>query len=249
MKRLALAAALAALAIPPALASDAPEPKADGRWRGNFTLGLSYSAGNTDETTASLAGEAARATAQGKLGVAATARAGRSRQGGVESTTAELYKLGGRYDRNLATRHFAFAGLDLEHDGLQQLDLRSTANAGLGWHVIKGGDDTLDVFAGVGATRENYEAFTREFAEVVLGEESRHRISGAVTLRQKLAVYRNLEDSGEYRAAVEAGLATAIAAGWTFNVALTSRYVSNPLPGLDRTDTLLLVGVGGSFGP
>ena len=74
MTRLATAAAIAALAIPPALASGTPDPKADGRWRGNFTLGLSYSAGNTDEATASLAAEAARATAGGKLGVAATAR-------------------------------------------------------------------------------------------------------------------------------------------------------------------------------
>lgn len=249
MKRLAPTAALAALAIAPAFAHDEAAPKADGLWRGSLTLGVSASSGNTDEITASLAADAARATATDKLSLAATARGGRSEKDGVTATTAELFKAGGRYDRDIARRHFAFAGLDLEHDGLQQLDLRSSVNAGAGWHAIRDDRATFDVFAGIGASRESYEALTREFAEVVLGEESSHRLSDAVTLRQKLVFYPNLEDSGEYRAAFDATLATAIAAGWTFNATLSSRYVSNPLPGLEGTDTLLLVGVGARFGP
>ena len=163
--------------------------------------------------------------------------------------TAEMFKLGGRYDRDLTPRHFAFGGLGFEHDRLQQLDLRTSLNAGVGYHVLADEGHTFDLFGGLGASSERYETLTRDFAEAVLGEESAHKITADTSLRQRLAFYPNLEDAGEYRAEFEATLATALAAGWTFNVTLSNRYVSNPLPGLENTDTQLFVGVGGKFGP
>lgn len=245
MQRIALFAAALAVFAAPAFA----QTKTDGEWRGNLSLGLSYSSGNTDANSLSLAADAVRATADDKITLGAQALHGESKNAGVTTKTADFFRMGGRYDRNLSERLFGFGGLDLEHDKLQRLDLRSTLNAGLGYHVIADKDNTFDVFGGVGATREKFPTLSRNFAEVVLGEESSHKLSEGTTFKQRLAVYPNLKDSGEYRAHFDATLATALSAGWNFNVTLSSRYVSNPLPGLKTTDTLLLVGIASKFGP
>lgn len=244
MRTIALAAALA-LAAAPALA----QPKKDGNWRGSLTLSLSLSSGNTESTNASLAAEAARATGRDKVTLSAKALRGESETAGVTTKTAALYQLGGRYDRDLNDRLFAFGSAGLERDELQRLDLRSSLGAGLGWHAIATPETTFDLFAGVGATREEYATRSRSFTEVVIGEESSHRITDTTTFSQKLSLFPNLEESGEYRANFDATLATAIAAGWTFNVTLTHRHVSDPQPGLEKGDTLLLVGVASKFGP
>ncbi len=245
MKRLALIAAVAATILGPALA----QAKTDGEWRGTMSLSLSYSSGNTDASALSLGADAARATAADKLTLGATALRSQTKTAGVTSKTAELYKFGGRYDRNLGDRLFGFGSANVERDKLQLLDLRSSLGAGVGHHVIDNPETTFDVFAGLGVTREEFTTFSRDFSEVVLGEESSHKLFENTTFKQKLSVFPNLKDSGEYRANFDATLATAIAAGWTFNVTLANRYVSNPQPGLKTTDTLLLVGVASKFGP
>lgn len=245
MKMLALVAALSAAFAAPAFA----QAKPDGEWRGTMSLSLSYSAGNTDANALSLGADAARATAADKFTLAATALRSQTRSAGVTSKTAELYKLGGRYDRNLGNRYFGFGSANVEKDKLQLLDLRTSVGAGMGYHVIDTPETSFDIFGGLGATREEFTASSRSFTEVVVGEESSHKLFENTTFKQKLSVFPNLKDTGEYRASFDATLATAIAAGWTFNVTLSNRYVSNPQPGLKTTDTLLLVGVASKFGP
>jgi putative salt-induced outer membrane protein YdiY len=244
MKRIALAAVALAVLATPAFA----QTKTDGEWRGNLSLGLSYSAGNTDANSLSLGADAVRATVEDKITLGATALRGESKTAGVTTKTAELFKMGGRYDRNFSDRLFGFGGLDLEHDKLQRLDLRSTLSGGVGYHVIADKETTFDVFGGLGLTREKFEPFARNFSEILLGEESSHKLSESTTFKQRLVVYPNLKDSGEYRANFDATLATAISSGWNFNVTLSNRYASNHLPGLKSSDTLLLIGVSSKFG-
>ena len=245
MKILVLVAALAATAAVPALAQDKP----DGEWRGKLSFALSFSSGNTDANSLSLGADAVRATADDKITLATTALRSESKSAGVTTKTAELFKVGGRYDRNLDKRYFAFGALDFEKDKLQQLDLRSSLGAGLGYHVVATKETTFDIFGGLGATREEFTTSSRNFTEVILGEESSHQITESTAFKQRLAIYPNLKDSGEYRGTFDATLATALSAGWNFNVTLSNRYVSNPQPGLKSSDTLLLVGVASKFGP
>lgn len=245
MKKVVLLAALAATATLPALAQDKP----DGQWRGKLSFALSFSSGNTDANSLSLGADAVRATADDKITLATTALRSESKTAGVTTRTAELFKLGGRYDRNLNKKVFAFGSLDFEKDKLQQLDLRSSLGAGLGYHVVATKENSFDLFGGVGVTREEFTNASRNFSEVILGEESSHQITESTSFKQRLAVYPNLKDSGEYRANFDATLATALSAGWNFNVTLANRYVSNPQPGLKSTDTLLLIGVASKFGP
>jgi len=245
MRTLRLAACLLAAIAVPALAQDKP----DGAWRGSLTFGLSLSHGNSTSRSVNLGADAVRATEDDKITLNATALGGESDASGETKKTAELVKASGRYDRNLGSRTFVFGSLALEHDGLQRLDLRSGLGAGLGYHVIKRDDATFDLFGGLGYTREDFEIRKRNFAEVLLGEESSHRLSRTATFKQRLAIFPNLEDSGEYRAELDATIAASINAAWSLKVTLTNRYFSNPLPGLGKTDTILLVGLSGKFGP
>lgn len=244
-------AAAAALVLVPATAllpAHAQSPR-DGAWRGSVSFGANFSAGNTESSSVNLGAEGVRLRSDDKLTLRATALRGEAKDGGVDRKTAELVKLGARYDRDLSPEYFAFGGVEAEHDGLQALDVRGSMNAGLGWHVIADKQSTLDLRAGLGYTHERFETRRRDVAELVLGEEYSRTLRPGTTFKQRLTAYPSLTDGGEYRAEFETTLASEIAAGWTANVSLTVRHLSDPQPGFDKTDTLLLVGVASTFGP
>lgn len=226
--------------------------KPDGQWRAALGLGASASSGNTKSGNLSLNGEAVRATDLNKTSLYANAQYARS--GGV--ATSEQVRLGGRYDHNLGARLFAFGGLDFERNKFSNLKLRSQVSGGLGWHVIKSPDLTWDVFGGLGYTTDKYmdatliDGATRtsyDYATLLLGEESTHRITETTSFKQRLVVMPNLKNSGEFRANWDAGLAVAMSKTMNLNVGVAVAHNSEPGPGRKTTDTLLTTGVSVKF--
>ncbi len=57
-----------------------------------------------------------------------------------------------------------------------------------------------------------------------------------------------LNSVGDYRASFDAGLATKISKLLTWQVNLSDRYVTNPLPTFKKNDLLLTTGLGVTFG-
>jgi putative salt-induced outer membrane protein YdiY len=241
-----------AIAATAALASGAAgaqtTQQADGQWRGSLGAGASFTSGNTRSTAANLNAEAIRLTSGDKTRLYGTAVYGKNN--GVES--ANLFRAGGRYDYDLSTRAFAFGGLDMERDKIGNLKSRFAPSVGLGFNVIKNTSTTFAIFGGVGyaqdaffrpvlidgALRTNYGR-----AELLLGEESTHRISSTTSFRQRLVVYPNLEDTGAFRAVFDAGLAVAMSSRMSLTVGLVNRYNSDPGPGIKKSDTLFVTGI------
>lgn len=250
MKRSMIAlATLATLSATSAMAGPIPT---DGLWRGNLGGSLSVTSGNSKTTNLSLGTDAVSADAMGKTTLylnALRASAETTDAAGVttNNTTANVIRGGGRYDYNLSTQTFGFGSLDLERDPIQKLKLRSVLGAGLGYHVLNTADTLFDVFGGLGYNIERFEALNRNSAELILGEESNHKLSDASSFKQRLALYPNLKDSGEYRAVFDAGFTTAIAGGLNLNVGLSDRY-SSVVPSGKKNDLLLTTGVSMKFG-
>lgn len=229
----------------PAFAQDKP----DGQWHGSFSLGASFASGNSDLINAGANFEAARATARDKLSFYANGAYGESKTGGVKTRSAELLRGGGRYEWNLSPHAVAFGSADLERDGLLDLDLRLLLGGGLGYYLVKDKTTTFQLFGGVAWTDEKYSrpGLDRDYASLVLGEESSHAITETTSFRQKLVAYPDLDKTGELRATFDAMLASKLGGAWTLNLTLGSRYNSLPPPGLKKTDTVFLVGVGTKF--
>ena len=230
----------------------APTPMAqnaaDGRWHGGVSIGGSASSGNTKATTVTLNADAAKVTDRDRLWLYSIANYADSETArGVKTRTAQLFRLGGRYDYNLNPRVFLFTGGEVETNDPGGIDRRYNVNAGSGYHLISNPDTTFDVFGGVGyASTDFTTGQTRNGAELLVGEESTHRLGDANTFKQRLVYYPGTSELGN-RATFDASLATTITGAWTLNTGVAVRYASRVAPGLKNTDSLLTVGFGYKF--
>jgi putative salt-induced outer membrane protein len=226
--------------------------KDDGLWRAALGVGASSTSGNTRASSVNINGDAVRATALDKWGVYGSSLYAKS----AGAVTADQTRLGTRYDYNVTQQWFGFTGLDFERDKIAALKLRSAVSAGLGYHVIKNDATVFDVFTGVGYTQDDYRVprFVNDalrtdyaYANLLLGEESTHKFSENVSAKQKLVLYPNLENRGEYRAQFDAGLAVAMTKTISLNVGASARHNSDPGPGVKKTDTLVTTGISVKF--
>lgn len=226
--------------------------KPDGQWRAALGLGASLSSGNTDASNLSFNADAVKATAQDKISLFGTAQYAKTN----DETTAEQLRLGSRYDRNLTDALFGFGGLDLERNKFSNLKLRSQLSGGLGYHVIKSANTTFDLFGGLSYSSDKFfdasvidgELRTKyNYTSLFLAEESSHKLSDSTSAKQRLAVYPNLKNSGEYRATFDAGLSVAMSKTYSLNVGLGVTHNSEPGAGRKSTDSLLTTGVSVKF--
>jgi putative salt-induced outer membrane protein len=189
MKRILFAATLAALSAS-AFAQTAPS----GEWVGSVSLGASFAQNYADvrNTNLGLASEASRTTVQDKTAVYLTSVYGKTKAGNISNENANNLKAGGRYEWNFAPQTYAFAALDFETDRVVRLDLRTAVGIGAGYYFVKSDPVTFTAFAGVGYRNDRGHGVTDNSSELLLGEESIHKLSATTTFKQRLVLYPNV---------------------------------------------------------
>jgi putative salt-induced outer membrane protein YdiY len=230
-------------------------PRLTDFWSALLDTGLSETRGNSALLAFNLAGKAARVAPRDKLSLYATSVYATDNTTPPGRTTANSIQGGARFDYNLTPRLFAFALADFAYDEFQHLDLRSVLGGGLGLHVIKTASTTFDVFAGGDYDREKFSPnpplvltnVTRNVAEVDVGEELNWRLNNRVSLDERFSAFPNLSDLGQYRFQFDATAATKLKNWLSWQITLSDRYLSNPLPGLKSNDELLSTGLRLSF--
>jgi putative salt-induced outer membrane protein len=218
-------------------------------WRGSLGAGASAASGNTESLTYTISGNAVKQTRIDKLSGSMQAVYGRREVDGAIERTSDLIRGGGKYDRNLNERAFGFGALDLEHDKLADLKLRSVFAGGLGYHVVKREAHAFDVWTGPAYNRERFTTETRETLEWLFAEESNHTLTQTVSFKQRLAYYPSLKDSGRYRVAFDTGLVIKVTDRWNATLSLTDRYQSDPQPGVKKNDLLFVTGLQYVYNP
>ncbi len=247
-RTLVATAALAAAATLPASARAQATVKPDGQWRAVLAVGFSLASGNTDSTLLNIQGDAVRATGTDRLNIR-----GLQTYGATEGArTSDLATLGARYSRDVEDRWFWFVDGEASRNELANLSMRASVSAGLGRHLLKTDAHTFDVFGGLGWSYDRYvdpvvvaDALRDRYQrwEPLLGEESTHRLTPTTTLRQRLTLFPNATDTGEFRATFEAGLAVAMTNTLSLTATLSVRHNSDPGVGLETTDTLFVTGI------
>ncbi len=219
----------------------------DELWHGNIAVGGAFASGNTNSKVLTGSADATRTTATDKISLSGNVNYGRNKVDGVETTTADQVRGGGRYDYNLSESMFVFGGADGETNKAAGLDSRLNLDTGLGYKVIHDATTTFDVFGGLGWSHAKFtNGTTGKGATALLGEESTHKLSDTTTFKQRVEFHPGTHDIGNL-ATLDAGLATAISGGWTLNTGLTVHYASKVPAGLKSTDSLLTVGFGYKF--
>ncbi|MFA7504016.1 MAG: DUF481 domain-containing protein [Burkholderiaceae bacterium] len=246
--RVLLAAALSGGVVASGPAHAQATLKPDGQWRHAIGLGLSYASGNSESSTLTLNADGVRQTGHDKWSYYGKALRAES----DDEVTGDQIGLGTRYERDLNARVFGFGQGDYLRDRPANLSRRTSVGMGLGYHVFKSDTLNWDVFSGLGYTHDRYveptdiagtNRSTWGYAELLIGQESNHQISDTSTFRQRLVIYPNLSESGEYRAQFDAGLAVAINDRMSLTATLTYRYNSDPGVDLEKGDLLFVTGI------
>jgi len=222
-------------------------PKLTQNWAGGINAGFALTRGNSRTKNLSLAFTADRKTMRDHLGLYETSVYATDDARGTSSTTANAIQSGIRYDHDITGRLFGFVGGDFQTDALQSLDLRSVLTGGLGFHVIKNDLTTLDFLGGVNYTRENYSTFTRNLAGLTLGEELTHKVGANTVITEKLYIYPDLSQAGEYRGIFNFGTVTKINKWLGWQNAVADTYVTNPPLGKKQNDIIFTTGLNVSF--
>jgi putative salt-induced outer membrane protein len=216
----------------------------DDQWRGSVSVGGAVASGNTSSQALTVSADAVKANPKDKISLNGLANYGANKTAGVRTTTANRVSLGGRYDYNLTDVVFAFGGADAETNKAGGLSSRYALNGGAGYKLIRSASTTFDVFAGLGYAHIEFTDNTSAGGvELLLGEESTHKLSASTSAKQRFVFRPGRGDLGNL-ATFDASLSTAVTGAWSLNTGLVVRYASKAAPGLKSTDTLLTVGFG-----
>ena len=217
-------------------------------WSGFLDFGLSFAQGNAEAGSYNLTFNASRATTRDKISLYANSLYARNSTTGVSMVTANSKRGGGRYDYNINSRSFVFGFADLESDDFQQLDLRVNPGGGFGWHAAKAERLTLDIFGGGSANREYFATgLRRTSGDLVVGNELAYKLGGRASLKEKTVYFPNLSEMGEFRLAFDTSLSMAINQWLGWQVSVSDRYLSNPLPGKKSNDIIFSTGLRVTF--
>jgi hypothetical protein len=172
---------------------------------------------------------------------------------GVSSRTANAVRGGWAHNRNVSSKLFFNGFNDYEYDEFQSLDLRVVLGGGLGYHVWRGEKGWVDLVGGAAWNHEEFDpapdpSFTRNSAEAYWGNNLSYQLNSRTSLTQSFRMFNNLSNSGEYRMNFDLGSTTALTDWLSWNIALSDRYLSNPVPGRQANDLLYSTGLGFTFG-
>jgi putative salt-induced outer membrane protein len=257
---LALPGAVAQFHRPALTASIAPlEIRPDGAWRGTLGAGFSATAGNTRSLGANLSLDAVRATNDNKLSLFGQVLYAQSEQDGESVKTADQWRLGGRHDWGRKdSQAYLFGSSTIERDTMRQLELRTTLGAGVGYRLRREPDLSFEVFSGLGYRGDRYQSpgslvegrlvSRYESVELMLGEESAHKINGNTTWQQRLMVFPNLSNPGTFRATFESVVSVAMSRNLNLSVSLIDRYDSQAAAPLKKNDVLIFTGINLRYG-
>ena len=222
-------------------------------WLISGNIGIAGTSGNATTKTFTTPVNLVRATRNDKTTMYFNFIKSSATFGGVSADTAQAVRGGLSYSRDLRPKIFATVFNDYEYDRFQNLDLRAVLGGGLGWHAWKAERGFLDVVGGGAYNHESFgqsggaAAFTRNTAEVYWGDDAGFKLNKRIGFTQSYRMFNNLTNTGNYRVNFDIGVSASLAKYFTWNAALSDRYLSNPASGRKNNDFLYSTGFGFTF--
>ena len=218
-------------------------------WTANAAFGFSDKTGNSRARGLSATLDVERRTQKDRItvGFGVNREQSRSATDVFETTVSKFYGAL-RVDVFASARVFFFAATRQERDRFQDIALRSTYNAGIGYQVTADSDTDLNFSLAAGARREVFISAGSETATVAaLGAKLRHDFGPAVLLWQ-LDFSPEIADPDDFRFLSDASITAPLFAGIGFRVGVLNEYASRPQPGIEKNDLLLTTRVSYTIG-
>jgi len=200
-------------------------------WSGKLSLGAVLRSGNTDQTDYNARGELVRESARTQW--ESDYQGTFSRTGEVE--TASNHRLSSIYDLFLSPRLFLFVPrVELFRDRFQNLDLRATVAAGLGYELVETADHDWRALAGPALqyVRPDEPAVGADDDEtnegVFASTEYSWSVTDAVDLDLEYSITAELPETREFDSHFEARLSVDLLGDLTLDVAFVWDRVNRP---------------------
>ena len=217
-------------------------------WTGTGTFGIAGTSGNSRTTTFNASLSADRVTRNDKASIYFSAITASAMINDVDEDTADAIRGGFSYSHKAVAKLFFNAFNDYEYDRFQDLDLRVVLGGGLGYHILDSDRGKLDLLAGASYNRSKFsDDLVQNSAEFYWGNEYRFKISSVTTLIQSFRMFHDVSDLGMYRLNLDVDLNTKVFKWLTWNISISDRFLSIPVPGRKRNDFMYTTGLGFSF--
>jgi putative salt-induced outer membrane protein YdiY len=217
-------------------------------WSGSGSLGWAGTNGNAKTLTFTTSANAARQTNNDKTSVSFNLIKASALINGVSASTAQAVRAGIEHDHNVSPRLFVNVFNNWEYDKFQDLDLRFVIGGGFGYQAVKHERSGLRLLGGADYDHASFSTpLTRNSAEAFWGDEYNLKLSGATALIQSFRMFNNLSSTGNYRVNADLSFITKVKKWLSWNLALSDRYLSDPVPGRKTNDWLYTTGLGISF--
>jgi putative salt-induced outer membrane protein YdiY len=148
--------------------------------------------------------------------------------------------LGGvRFEATVTERWYWYTRLELEFDEFENLDLRATAAAGVGYYWLKKPEHELKTSVGAGYRHESYDSGrTTDEAVIDLGLDYRADLAPWVQFTHSTVYNPAFEDFDDYRLRLDTALLLPFAGtdDLKLKLGVKNEYNSRPVGGLERLD-------------
>jgi putative salt-induced outer membrane protein YdiY len=210
------------------------------KWAYQSSIDLTGKSGNTNSTGLAAGFTATLANPQDALKFYANTNYATSEDAaGVQNKTADEVKGGVDYASFFSEHLGWFVRQELERDNVEDVNLRSTTDAGFTYRVIKTEQHQLTARLGAGYRFESYGTGVENKGAVIsTGLNNAIKFGEKVSLVTELQFLPSVNDFADYRFVHDSALEFPINAGfWKLRVGLNNQYNSRPQPGREEMDT------------
>lgn len=234
-----------------AISSINPPVKPKPKWRGDVTLGLTSTHGNTKTENISLSANAKKRTENDRTVLSADYAKTKQedKTTGKDETIEDWWRTKAKYDYFFTQKLFGYIGGRYEKDAISELDRRVIVSGGGGYQWIESEDMNFSTEAGVASLYEKFDNQTDSKSELSaqLGYNFDKKLIDDVQFINELTYYPSLEQFSDYYLTTTAE----IRANFTETIFISFKaildYDASPAIGSHKTDTKYMLGVGYKF--
>jgi putative salt-induced outer membrane protein YdiY len=148
----------------------------------------------------------------------------------TDTTTAEMYAVGGKYTHKILENFFWYVNAGWVSNKPSGIDNRYAAGGGLGYRFFKTEVQTLSMEFGVDYTKEEQTTgFNDSFAGARLFLGYLYNISKTSSFTEDLTLLENLDDTDDFRGRSVSALTASLSQKMALKVSLTLLYDNQPV--------------------
>jgi len=214
------------------------------KWKGAVVVAGNYQTGNTERSALRLSADAVRKGDKERfsmnfiydLAEENKALASRSVYGSL------------KYDYFFTKKFYGYLGVELLSDRYKDINLRTVVGPGVGYQIWDEQRKALAVEAGIAYFSEDLKVGDdKSWVAARLAGNYMYKITDTITFTDNLILYPSLEKASDFKLRNEAAIATALGAGWSMKLANVLDYDNEPVAGIKKTDSVLLLGLQYAF--